>query len=210
MQSSKKRQVYLAIIAILGWFALALQFYLIIKNRVVPVPETIIRYFSYFTLLTNILVALYCSYVLLKPDSRLGKFFSRSGVVTAIALYITVVGIVYNTILRHLWNPKGLEMIADELLHLVIPILFLFYWLLFTAKGSLKWNTFPWLIYPLVYFIWILIFGALSGFYPYPFINVTELGYNKVILHSGILTVAFLILSLLFVTIDRLMKPRTK
>ncbi len=137
-------------------------------------------------------------------------FFSRSGVVTAIALYITVVGIVYNMILRYLWKPTGLQLIADELLHLVIPILFLFYWLLFTVKGKLEWNTFPWLIYPLVYFIWILIFGALSGFYPYPFINVTELGYNKAILHSGILTVAFLILSLLFVTIDTLMKPRTK
>jgi hypothetical protein len=203
-------RIYLTIIAFIGWFALILQLYLIIQNRVVSIPETIVRYFSYFTLLTNILVALYCSYVLLKPDSRLGKFFSRSGVVTAITLYITVVGIVYNTILRNLWNPEGLEMIADELLHLVIPIMFLLYWLLFTAKGKLKWNTFSWLLYPLFYFIWILIFGALSGFYPYPFINVTELGYNKVILHSGILTGGFLLLSLLFVALDKLMKPKTK
>ncbi|MGI8583381.1 MAG: Pr6Pr family membrane protein [Chitinophagaceae bacterium] len=209
MQSSKTKQIYLAVIAILGWLALALQFYLIIQNRVVSIPETIIRYFSYFTLLTNILVALYCTHVVLTPDSRLGKYFSRSGVVTAITVYITVVGVVYNIILRYLWNPKGLEMIVDELLHLVIPILFLLYWLLFTVKGKLKWNIFSWLIYPLAYFIWILIFGALTAFYPYPFINVTELGYNKVILHSCVLTAGFLLLSLLFVAIDKLMKSRT-
>jgi hypothetical protein len=187
---------------------LALQFYLIINNRVVSIPETIVRYFSFFTVLTNLIVALYCSFILLKPDSRLGRFFSKSGVGTAIGLYITVVGIVYNMILRYLWKPTGLQLIADELLHLVIPILFLFYWLLFTVKGKLEWNTFPWLIYPLVYFIWILIFGALSGFYPYPFINVTEIGYNKVILQCGILTGGFLLLSFLFVAIDRLMKSK--
>ncbi len=208
MQSSKLKHIYLALIAILGWFALALQFYLIINNRVVSIPETIVRYFSFFTVLTNLIVALYCSFILLKPDSRLGRFFSKSGVGTAIGLYITVVGIVYNMILRYLWKPTGLQLIADELLHLVIPILFLFYWLLFTVKGKLEWNTFPWLIYPLVYFIWILIFGALSGFYPYPFINVTEIGYNKVILQCGILTGGFLLLSFLFVAIDRLMKSK--
>ncbi len=138
----------------------------------------------------------------------MGKFFSRPGVATAITVYIVIVGIVYNTVLRHLWHPAGLQLIADELLHSATPLMFLLYWLFFVDKGKLNLNTFYWLIYPLVYFIWILIFGALSGFYPYPFINVTELGYNKVILHSGILTVGFLLLSLLFVAIDKLMNPK--
>ncbi|HEV8080036.1 MAG TPA: Pr6Pr family membrane protein [Chitinophagaceae bacterium] len=207
-KKSKAKQFYLSILAILGWFALALQFYLIIQNRVVSIPETIVRYFSFFTLLTNILVALYCSCILLRPYSRMGKFFSRPGVATAITVYIVIVGIVYNTVLRHLWHPAGLQLIADELLHSATPLMFLLYWLFFVDKGKLNLNTFYWLIYPLVYFIWILIFGALSGFYPYPFINVTELGYNKVILHSGILTVGFLLLSLLFVAIDKLMNPK--
>jgi hypothetical protein len=209
-QSSKTRQIYLAIVAILGWFGVAIQFYIIIVNRVVSIPETIIRYFSFFTILTNILVALYSIYVLLKPDSRWGKFFSRPNVAAAIAVYIVVVGITYNAVLRHLWNPRGWEMVGDELTHLVIPVLFLLYWLIFVPKGELKLkNTFRWLIYPLVYFLWVLIFGALSGFYPYYFINVNELGYSKALWHSGILVLGFLLLSLLFVTIDRLMKRKT-
>ncbi len=104
-QPTKAMQTYLVIVAILAWFGLAIQFYIIITNMTVSIPETIVRYFSYFTILSNILVALYSTYVLLKPDSRLGKYFSRPNVVAAITVYITVVGITYNTILRHLWNP---------------------------------------------------------------------------------------------------------
>jgi len=208
MQSSKSRQIYLAIIAILGWFALVLQFYLIIQNRVVSIPETIVRYFSFFTLLTNLLVAIYCSFIFLRPYSQAAKFFSRPCVATAITVYILIVGIVYNTNLRYLWHPAGLQLIADELLHSVIPLMFLLYWLFFVVKGKLNWNTFPWLLYPFFYFIWILIFGAITSFYPYPFIDVTKLGYHKVILQSGILTGGFLLLSFLFVAIDRLMKPK--
>ncbi len=208
MQSSKPKHIYLALIAILGWFALVLQFYLIIQNRVVSIPETIVRYFSFFTLLTNLLVALHCSFILLRPYSQAAKFFSRPGVATAITVYILIVGIVYNTVLRYLWHPAGLQLIADELLHSVIPLMFLLYWLFFVVKGKLNCNTFSWLLYPLFYFIWILIFGAITSFYPYPFIDVTKLGYHKVILTSGILTGGFLLLSLMFVAIDKLMKPK--
>ena len=210
-QHTKTMQTYLVIVAILAWLGLAIQFYIIITNRTVSIPETIVRYFSYFTILTNIFVALYCTYVLLKPDSRWGKYFSRPNVVPAITVYIAVVGITYNTILRHLWNPHGWEMVGDELTHLVIPVLFLLYWLVFSPKGELKWkDTFPWLIYPLIYFVWVIIFGALSGFYPYYFIDVNELGYSKALLHSGMLTIGFLLLSLLFVAIDKLMNSKIK
>ena len=143
MQSSKPKHIYLALIAILGWFSLVLQFYLIIQNRVVSIPETIVRYFSFFTLLTNLLVALHCSFILLRPYSQAAKFFSRPGVATAITVYILIVGIVYNTVLRYLWHPAGLQLIADELLHSVIPLMFLLYWLFFVVKGKLKLEYFP-------------------------------------------------------------------
>ncbi|HMI79175.1 MAG TPA: hypothetical protein VK484_10285 [Ferruginibacter sp.] len=55
---------YLASIAAAGWFALIGQFYLIIENRVASLAETITRYFGFFTILTNIIVAV-CVTVLL-------------------------------------------------------------------------------------------------------------------------------------------------
>ena len=131
----KAKKIFLAIGALTGWLAILLQLYLIILNRVASVPETIIRFFSFYTILTNILVAVFFTVLLLKLNSLLGRFFSQPHIATAIALYITIVGIVYNVILRFLWQPQGLQWIVDELLHTVIPLFFIFYWLIFARKG---------------------------------------------------------------------------
>jgi hypothetical protein len=200
-------KIYLAFMAILGWFALVAQFYLIIINRAASILETVLRYFSFYTILTNILIACCTTFLLLKPRVHQDHFFSRKATLAAFTLYITIVGLVYNLILRQIWEPRGLQLIVDELLHTIIPIAFLFFWLLFVSKNELKWkNILSWLIYPLIYIILILIRGKLSGFYPYPFIDVSKLGFSKVILNCSILMIVFLILSLLLIGIGKLMK----
>jgi hypothetical protein len=207
MQQKKGMRLLLTIMIALGWFAIMAQFYLIINNRVASIPETVIRFFSFFTILTNILVALCCTVLLLNNNSKVRIFFSNKNTLTAIAVYITIVGVVYNLILRFLWKPEGLQWIVDELLHSVIPILFLILWLLFIPKGRLQMKSvFAWLLYPLVYLIFILIRGLFSGFYPYPFIDVINLGYNKVVVNSTGMLSAFLVISVLFVLIDRFKK----
>ena len=203
------KRTLLTIVAILVWFALAAQFYLILENRAASIPETILRYFGFFTILTNLLVALCCTFLLLKSSSYIARFFSKNATITAIAAYITIVGIVYNLILRFLWNPKGLEQVVDELLHTIIPILFVLTWLLFIPKAILKWsNVLSWLIFPFLYLIYILIRGLSAGYYPYPFLDVRQLGYNKVFLNSLGVLVAFLLVSILFIAIDRFIKRR--
>jgi len=103
-----------------------------------------------------------------------------------------------------------LQLIVDELLHSVIPGLFIIYWLVCIPKGKLKGkNVLPWLIYPMVYFIYILFRGAWSGFYPYPFLDVVKLGYNKVVLNGAILCGAFLLLGSMLVLCDKLMKQKS-
>lgn len=47
-----------------------------------------------------------------------------------------------------------------------------------------------WCIYPLIYIAYALARGQLLGSYPYHFIDVTSLGYSKVLLNSlGLLAV---------------------
>ena len=191
---------YLIILFILGWFALGSQLYLIIQNRIVSLPQTVIRYFSFFTILTNLLAAISVSCLWLKPGSRWGRFFSKPTALTAITVYIVIVGVVYNVILRFLWQPRGLQYVTDELLHTVIPGLFLLLWIFYVPQLNLEYkNAFPWLIYPLVYLIWTAIHGEMTGYYPYPFINVTELGYSRVLINCVGLFVAFLGLSLFLI-----------
>ncbi len=202
----KAKQIYLGMSAIIGWFSVITQFYLNIINSSVPVAEVTIRFFSYFTILTNILVALCFTIILLRPKSRPGEFFSQPRVLSAVTAYITFVWIAYNILLRHLWNPTGLQLIVDEFLHYFIPFLTILYWLIFVPKSELQWKSIlPWMIYPLIYLLYVLIRGTLSGFYPYPFIDVNELGYSKVFLNDAGLIFAFLLLSFLFVAIGKLL-----
>lgn len=108
---------FLLIVALLEWFAVSTQFYFTISNRLQPLTETLIRFFSYFTILTNLMIAIYCSVLLLKPLSKTGLFFSQQKNTTAVTVYIVIVEIIYNTVLRGLWKPEGLLRLVDELLH---------------------------------------------------------------------------------------------
>jgi hypothetical protein len=196
-----------AIISVIGWFAVLFQLYLIIANRVVSVPETIVRFFSFFTIQSNILVAICFTFLWLKPNSKLGIFFSNPKNNSAITLYITIVGLVYNAILRFLWAPLGLQKIVDEVLHLVIPILVLVYWFLFVDKKLLVFkNIFPWLIFPFLYLVYTLIRGHFFQFYPYPFVDVIQLGYKKVFVNSFFMVLAFFIVASLLVGIGKITK----
>jgi hypothetical protein len=190
-----------------GWIAIALQFDLVIVNRRGPAAEAIYRFFAYYTILTNILVA-YCFSVLLprkRQRSSLGEFFARPSTLTAITAYICMVGIVYNAMLRNLWMPRGLQRIVDEVLHLFIPLFFLVFWMLFVPKDSLNWRDVPrWLIYPFLYMVFVLVSGAFSGFYPYPFIDVSDLGYPKTLVNCLVMLILFLVLSFGLVAVGKL------
>ena len=49
--------------------------------------------------------------------------------------------------------------------------------------------------------------GALSGSYPYPFIDVNTLGYLRVAVNASLLLVGFLGLMGLFIAVNRSGKP---
>ncbi len=193
-------KLFAAITAILGWFAVASQFCLMMQSRTLSPTETIVKLFSYFTILTNILVAIRFTFTVFKKTG----FFLRPDTQTAITVYIVVVGAVYNMVLRFLWNPEGLQLWVDELLHTVIPLLSLFYWILFVPKSTLKWkNSIGWMGFPIGYTLFIIIRGALSGDYPYPFIDVPAIGYPQALLNGCILVLIFMGLSLFLIAVAK-------
>ena len=111
----------------------------------------------------------------------------------------------YQIVLRPIWNPEGMQMFVDELLHSIVPVCVLIYWMLFENKRTVKWNQIPkWLIYPLIYLVFILIRGNLSNFYPYPFVNVYELGMSTVLLNSVILMVVFIVIATILLGLGKL------
>lgn len=207
---SSSTKIYAAIAAAAGWVALLLQLYLIIVNRVASLSETIVRYFSFFTILTNIIVAISFTLLYLKGITDRGNFFTKPKTLTATLVYITIVGLIYNAILRFIWAPVGMAKLVDELLHTIIPIGFILFWLFFVPKQNIKWkNILPWLIYPLVYLGYTLLRGPSANWYPYPFVDVLTLGYNKVLINSALVCAVFIFFSFLFVGIAKMMSKRS-
>ena len=190
--------------SIMGWFALIAQFYLIQVNRVESATETTIRYFSYFTILTNLLVACMFTAKLMPANHRLRNWFEKPSVFAAVTLYIMVVGLVYQVILRHVWEPTGFQQLVDELLHTVIPLYALIYWIRFSIRHTIRFGSIPsWLLYPLAYVCYVLARGSVSGFYPYPFLHVDNLGWKSVVLNAIAMFGLFFILSIILVIYNR-------
>ncbi len=197
MQTSQTQRTIQIFIAAITWFAVILQFYLQIVNRTTGVGEAVIRFFSYFTILSNIIVAV-CFASLTLQKGKAFRFFSNAGVLTAVTVYIFIVGLVYNLVLRSLWNPQGWQLVADNLLHTVTPLLTLIYWFVYTSTKSISLKqTAGWLLYPLFYLVYVLIRGSFSNFYPYFFIDVSKLGYAKAFTNALYVTACFLFVAVL-------------
>jgi hypothetical protein len=201
------------IAAVLAWFGLCSQLYIILAARLangVSLIGGVINFLSFFTVLTNILAALALTLPWVSEASRAGRLFAQPTVNTGIAASIACVGIAYNLLLRHLWQPQGLQWLADELLHDVTPLLFLLYWWRFVPKGLLGWRDVGrWALYPALYVFYALMRGALFGPYPYPFIDVDALGYARVFLNVGGLLIVFVGISRVLVTLDRVKRQST-
>jgi hypothetical protein len=189
------------IFCLIGWFALIGQYYLTIENRISSVLEANLRFFTYFTILTNIIVSIYLTYLAFKKNTN-----QKSGILTAITVYITVVGFIYQIILRGTWQPTGFQRLIDELLHSVMPVLTIIFWYLFENKEGLEYSQIPkWAIFPILYLVLILIRGSFSGFYPYPFVDVRSFGLTKVLINSLWITAFFISLSLLYIKIGKIL-----
>jgi hypothetical protein len=138
---------------------------------------------------------------------RSGSEAARAGV----TMYAVVVGLVYHFLLHATWAPQGWSLVANALLHYVMPAAILLDWLLFTPKGRLRWIDAPkWLVFPLVYGGWTLIHGSFAGWWPYWFLNIDELGLATAALYFLGLLVFFLVVGLGVVAIDRTLGRRDR
>ena len=188
---------------ILTWFAVIAQFILIIQNRQTGVAETIIRFFSFFTILTNILVALFYTAKIFNAFSEKFKIFNQKGSLTAITTFILVVGLVYQIVLRRIWSPTGMQQIVNELLHSIIPLFVIIYWFFFSRRRIIKFTEIRiWLFYPLFYLIVVLVRGQFSNYFPYPFLNFPEIGALKTGINCAIILLLILAIMKILIFIN--------
>jgi len=165
------------------------------------IPGILGSFFSFYTILTNIvLVLIYLSEVL--PTQRLAIFrhpVTRGSMVAC----ITLVSLYVFFVLRHLYAPTGLLELSDRLLHYVAPLLYLLWWVIGQPHGQLRWSNLPVMLLPtLIYFVVVMMRGVWLHRYPYPFMNIDELGIGAVLLGALFMAAGLAALSALVIVLD--------
>ena len=135
--------------------------------------------------------------------------FSRPSVLGGVTLITGLIGSVYATVLRNVQQLTGDALLASQLLHYLTPILIGSYWLLFVPKGGLtRADPLRWALLPLAYLPYALARARQDGRYPYPFLNVDQLGAVQVALNCATIAMGFLLVGLLMVWLDRALAGR--
>ena len=192
-----------AVGALLGWFGLALQLWMSIQLSSGFVAGVWLL-LGFYTILSNLLVACVLTAATLGPRGTITRFLLRPGVQTASAMSIVIVGLIYNVMLRQLWHPEHWQLVADVIVHDVMPVLYLVYWWLAVPKHELRWRqVLVWQSYPAAYFLYVLTRGSIDGWYPYPFLDVKTLGYLQVLIDACFVLLAFIAVGLVLVALGR-------
>ncbi len=205
-----KNRALVGALAALAWFGVLLQLFITLHSTLQHghgVLNGLVGYLGFFTILTNLLVCLALTVPLLAPATTAGGFFARFDVNAGVATSIVFVGLAYHFLLRNLWHPQGLQLLADVVLHYAMPMLFSLYWWFNFPKDALRW-TYPliWGIYPTVYLVYVLIRGRIIGTYPYEFIDANAIGYQRTLINGVGLLFVFIALGLILVALSRVQR----
>ena len=168
------------------------------------------EYFAYFTIESSFfnIVVLAIGGVL-----SLRHRFDPTGftmVRIAIVTYAIVTGAVYNLLLRG--GPPG-DYVGpqwpNEVMHVWIPLFILLDWLLAPGRPAIRWSAL-WLIvsYPVVWAAATLVRGAITGWYPYPFLEPdAAAGYLGVYEYIAGLSLFIVALGIAGIALSRRRKP---
>jgi hypothetical protein len=190
-------RIFAACIATVAWIGLIVQFAEL--YRVHSAVMSLWMMFAFFTITTNVLVAVVFSCIALDRS-----MLRADWIVAGTTLSILLVGVVNALLLWGLLELSGGSLLVDRLLHVVTPACALLFWIFFARKGGLAWrDPLLWAIYPLAYFAYAIARGVTTGKYAYPFLNVLTLGWSRTALNAFYIAVAFMMCGYAMVWIDR-------
>jgi hypothetical protein len=178
--------------------------WLLVRLPGIGLLDGTVRFFAHFTHLTAVLVALASGLAAFAPRSSLGQLLTRPSVMGGLAVYVVMTGAVYRltsswTDFFLLWGWR----VANVGFHYVMPTLFVIYWLVFVPKGALRArHAVWWLSVPVLFGAVTLIRGAVTGWYPYIFLNAPLLGTERLLIVIAAILSAFLLVGGIVVAID--------
>ncbi len=172
----KADRAWHGLVAVLALIGLGIEYDVTLSGHPGQIVGRTIIFLSFFTILTNVLVML-ASIGAAFGEGRLHRWTASPGMSAAISVHITVVAVIFQLLLAKLVHLSPLGWWGNMLVHQLVPALWLLGWIAFAPHGGIgRWSPLRWLVYPLLYSAWIMIHGAITGWYPYPFMDVGKYG----------------------------------
>lgn len=154
---------------------------------------SVANFFSFFTILSNVSAVVMLVMLAFQPGRVDEEAFSVFR--GAVTVYMSVTGLVYATLL----GPTGIDVGLTEpwvnwTLHILGPLALAVDWIIHRPGVELPNRSWLiWLAFPAVYLVYTLVRGAITNWYPYPFLDPGETnGYGGVALWSGVVLVVIL------------------
>jgi hypothetical protein len=185
------------LVALIAWIGLALQFQASL-GLTGAAPAALWAMLRYYTVLSNLFVA-----TVLTGTALGWRGWGTPLQLGGATLTIALVGVVYALLLRGLVELAGIAKAADVLLHEATPALTVLFWLVLAPKGGLRWR-YPliWLGVLLAYFLYVLARARFDGAYPYPFIDLSRIGWARMCANGAAIGAAYLAAGIGVVWVD--------
>lgn len=189
------------LIAVLGVFFLAIQFGVSLAQLPQPPAARFATYVGLFPVQATVLMVAASVMMARDPDR---DTLTRRVVYLDGLLGVFVTGIIYLVVLGPVAQAHGLEIISHIGLHYLVPLLVFVGWVVVGPRGRCgPREALLALIWPLAWFGWTYLYGAITGRYPYPFVDVRMGGYAPTLVRSVCVLVVLLLLALVAVMVDR-------
>src|SRR5664280_110702 len=201
------------VVASVAAFSLVWQLVLVVQGSAVldetlipPLGARVVNYFSFFTIESNLLV-LGTSCALAVNPAREGMTWRVLRMNAIVG--ITVTGVVHWFLLRPTLHLSGASFVVDKLLHVVIPLLTVLAWVAAGPREKLDGMVVVGnLVWPAVWAAYTLVRGAITAWYPYPFIDAGTLGYPRTLVNIAGIAVLLTVVALLVVGAERMLARR--
>jgi len=159
--------------------------------------------FRAYTVLSNYLVVIGFMLMLVLYNSK-GKF--RSYISACVLVSISVTGLVYNLILVP--SIPEAEMVfsyySNFVTHLLSMLLVLFNYFFFEKKGTFTFkHILAGMAFPFIYWVVFVSIGDIIDYYPYFFMNPTEIGWIMTLIWFAIILLLVVVLGFLLVLYDK-------
>ncbi|MBX7542098.1 Pr6Pr family membrane protein [Qipengyuania sphaerica] len=127
----------------------------------------------------------------------------------ALSAALVIIAVVYHVLLADAHHPEGVDWWTNIAHHTLVPLGGVLWWLAHSREQLVSWKSLPVVVLvPLAYGAFALANGAVTGFYPYFFLDLPSLGWPMLLVNMVGLALLFMAVAAVLLAIRSFVTAR--